>query len=681
MYVCFRILRILWILLTSWVVAGEVASEPEVELQLHHGVYFRPLGEVIVTGSDWTVCTSISLAKYEEAHTSLLSQISQVEERMVAIESMSARKLASVSRAEPLYDNLSYKIKVMTTIRILWNKYTAFLKQDLVNYMQDLRTIKRTAGQTRGRDGRGLLNVVSNVGKYLFGFSTQQDVQKVAEKINSLAGQGEDLTHIVDQQFSYIKSVATQALHNGKQLARLENSMTGMIKAMETFDQLTSVQRLGVEFTAVGIEMLSALALITEGLSQTWKGLDTVRRITAKAGEGTLAWELFEGPAFRNLLNDLGTKLPTGWKLLYDAEDHYSYLHYISTQTHRTAGGLNLCMAIPIVKSSSRYQLYEAIPMPVVHPGFPDKLFFSYNFESTYLAIQKVDPEYFTAQSGNTINFFTMNNHREAKCLGENPRVCSLDGAVQSPSPNDNNCLYDLFTDENPGEACPVQVQYHKGPIFRHVGMGVWLYGAAEGTLDVQCSGWTNQSEHSGHYKLTGTGAFRLKPGCEASLGQIKVPSYVNGKGQFRVVLPDAPIVNLFSLNFTVSLWSNITSDLTLPDNLTSFLKHLTDHSDIEKNALDLKTFNESIQTYQALQSQLPPYHPYRWASHPEGQVTGFTFLLLLNITTAVLLAGGLWKIRRRMDTETPLEMATPNESHQLVQVRRRRRQIADEVV
>ena len=227
----------------------------------------------------------------------------------------------------------------------------------------------------------------------------------------------------------------------------------------------------------------------------------------------------------------------------------------------------------------------------------------------------------------------------------------------------------------------PVQVQYQNGPVFQHVGLWLCLYGAARGTLQVRCSGQGAQpGSNTGHCKLTGTGAFRLQPGCEVSIGQIKVPSYVNGKGQFKMDLPDAPIVNLFSMNFTRSLWNNITSDLVAPYNFTSFLKHLTDDSDIQKNSLALKAFNESIQRYEALRNQLSPYHPFSWATNPEGQVSGFTLLLLLDFTSVVFLAVGLWKLRGRLNAMTQPQAATP-EDRQLIRVRRRRRQSADQVV
>ena len=91
-----------------------------------------------------------------------------------------------------------------------------------------------------------------------------------------------------------------------------------------------------------------------------------------------------------------------------------------------------------------------------------------------------------------------------------------------------------------------MQVQNHDGPVFRHIRLSVWLYGAAKGTLRVQYTDQVSQLDHTDHYQLTDTEEFRLQPGCVASLGQITARSHVNGQGQFQVEMPDAPIVNLF---------------------------------------------------------------------------------------------------------------------------------------
>ena len=96
---------------------------------------------------------------------------------------------------------------------------------------------------------------------------------------------------------------------------------------------------------------------------------------------------------------------------------------------------------------------------------------------------------------------------------------------------------------------------------------------------------------------------------------------------------------------------------------------------------MSLKAFNDTIQRYQALEDQLPAYHPFVWATHPAGQVTGFTFLLLLNIISALVLAAGMWKLRRKMNEMAQYPTALPSESCQLTRSRRRRRQTAGHLV
>lgn len=678
MYVCVYFLHrasgwLLWILLAAWPAGADVATEavpPDLELQLHHGVYFRPMGEVIVTGSDWTVCTSIILESYEEAHTSLISQIDRMEAQVGSL-------------GDSFGSTITPKSKMFLQLQNKWDKLAGALRHDLANYLETLTIVKRTVVQNESRQSRGLINVVSNVGKYLFGFSTDSDVQNMAKRIDELASQGNNLVHQSDQQFSYIKSVATQTLHNGEQINRLHESMAGLAGALQAFQNTTTDISSLLKFAGMGLELLTAVELIRVGFSQSQEGLLTLSKIIAKSGEGRLAWELFEDSAFRALLGDLGDQLPTGWKLLYDAEDHYSYLHYITTETHRTARGLNLCMAIPIIKDSSRYQLYEAISMPIVHPNFPEKLFFSYKFDATYLAIQRNGVGHFTAQSGPAgTPFFTMGHQREVECIGKDPRVCSLYGAVTTPSEGQYSCLYNLFSNQPSADKCPVQVQYQDGPLFRHVGLGVWLYGAAQGIMQVRCPTDGGDLSQAGQYQLTGTGTFRLRPGCEAALGNIRVPSYVNGQGQFKIDLPDKPIVNLFSMNLTLSVWSNITSGLTIPDNITAFLHHLSEKSDIKKTALDLTTFNDTIHQYESMRRQLPPYHPFVWASRPEGQVAGFVLLLIFNLVTTMLFVMRLRKLHLRMNSLDDAPAAASGENGQLMPVRRRRRRrTADQVV
>ena len=227
---CFRILRILWIISVIWVVAGQPPATPQVELQLHHGVYFQPLGEVIVTGSDWKVCTTISLVTYEETHRNLLSRIEHVEEQMTDVES----KVAGSNSKIPLFVHF----------RAMWAKLSSAFKQDLNSYIASLEMVKRTAIHNETGSSRGLINVVSNVGNYLFGISTENDITAIKSKISSLAAQEQNLTHIADQQFSYIKTVATQTLHNGKHISKLRSSLSGLAKALNEFHQATNTTKI-----------------------------------------------------------------------------------------------------------------------------------------------------------------------------------------------------------------------------------------------------------------------------------------------------------------------------------------------------------------------------------------------------------------------------------------------------
>ena len=79
--------------------------------------------------------------------------------------------------------------------------------------MSEISLDTGTLNQTRA--GRELINIVSDAGKYLFGFSTEKEVKQLKEKIGVLAAQSGNFCHMGDQQFSYIKDVAAQVLESG----------------------------------------------------------------------------------------------------------------------------------------------------------------------------------------------------------------------------------------------------------------------------------------------------------------------------------------------------------------------------------------------------------------------------------------------------------------------------------
>ena len=98
-----------------------------------------------------------------------------------------------------------------------WRKLAYTLSDELEQYSTMLTDIYTSVGAlAAARHSRGLINIVSDAGKYLFGFSTEKDVSALSKKINVLASQAGTFKHIADQQFSYIKDVATQVLKNGK---------------------------------------------------------------------------------------------------------------------------------------------------------------------------------------------------------------------------------------------------------------------------------------------------------------------------------------------------------------------------------------------------------------------------------------------------------------------------------
>ena len=82
--------------------------------------------------------------------------------------------------------------------------------------------------------------------------------------------------------------------------------------------------------------------------------------------------------------------------------------------------------------------------MPVVHPSFPEKVYFSYRFDIKYLAVSTNTP-----QGSSPSEYFTFGPEVKSQCQGSDPEVCLLSKAVKLSSSiiGADTCLYSLFTD------------------------------------------------------------------------------------------------------------------------------------------------------------------------------------------------------------------------------------------
>ena len=647
---------------------GEGATPTAVDLRLHHGVIFRPIGEAVITGSDWTACTSIDLGTYKRTFLLLKGHLTTIETALDQLERVAVQK----SRSDESGD--ATRSQLFTSIGETWQKLTVSIAAELSNYNDSLTEFFISAGTLENdRARRGLINIVSDAGKFLFGFSTEKEVTQLKEKINVLSSQTGQLTHMADQQISYVKGVAEQVLTNGQHITSLEESVQKIGTTVTDLIANTGSVKLSLLFTGMGIEIVTSFLLIRKELDQAWNNLHTIRRILRDAGDGRQPLDLYSGKTFRQILTDLEEHLPSTWSLLYDTNSHFDYLQYIQASAYTDDEKVHICSSIPIIETSSRYNVYEAVSMPVVHPSFPEKVYFSYKFDVKYLAVSVN-----TYQNEPDRAYFTLGDDFKTYCQGGDPMVCPLSQAIKLTSSEKglDSCLFSLFTEKAAPSSCPIQVEYQDGPIFRNLGRGVWVYGAASGDLVVKCSNKGVTQGTFKKYRLTGTGAFRMQPGCDASFGNVRLPGYVHGQGQILADLPEVPVVDAFSLNLTLSLFTQIVSELPEPKNFDDFLSHLINNTSIKQRSIQLREFNRTIAQYDTLRNQLSEYHPYRWIGLPQSQVTGLILLFLLNVVTTGLTWIWIRRLRRQgILPGAPTTGPNPDEaSHPLVRLRRRRR-------
>ena len=84
-------------------------------------------------------------------------------------------------------------------------------------------------------------------------------VRELSSRIQAREGQAENLAYLSNNQFSFIKAVATQALDNGKQTNHLRDAVQEMAKAIQVLASTSTDLQFIARIIKLSVEMLTAI--------------------------------------------------------------------------------------------------------------------------------------------------------------------------------------------------------------------------------------------------------------------------------------------------------------------------------------------------------------------------------------------------------------------------------------
>ena len=185
------------------------------------GTYFIYENTVYASYSSWVISYSVDLSPYEVHLSGILSEIYGFQDAVKDLLKTSKGSLVNNSRANELR-------RIRTQINIvLQNEAQQFLEE--FNGIHDtLQTIKTLSISPHDRPKRSILPAVGNLMSFLFGVSTEENVNRLRKSIINLQHVNDQVVHVVSDSLTLINKSNEEIRINRNALRKITNATSAI---------------------------------------------------------------------------------------------------------------------------------------------------------------------------------------------------------------------------------------------------------------------------------------------------------------------------------------------------------------------------------------------------------------------------------------------------------------------
>lgn len=335
----------LMFLLTVMSGPGPVAAS---EIVVYQGVIFKSEGDLAFSDSGWVVVTDFTFDPVDQVVKSLYEWLD------IRVNAMSDH-----------YDGVKSQFKQALQQHVKERAQEELLKLRKVH--QRWNELKTAVGVQESRVKRGLVDGGGRLLNWLFGVSTQEDLEHVNGRINKLSTETTSIVHALEVHASLINETLWETKASGDAVAELQiafakiereawkmdNKMDGVVKEIER--QWIATTKVGDAFRQIG----SAVGWIEEVMDNFAVGL-------AVMAMERLPATLFPPLQVQAALKEIKSVLPSGWSLSPSIQKGDVWKVYTEAKVVVAAvnNGLRIFIHLPVFEFPFRFTLYKVISLP-----------------------------------------------------------------------------------------------------------------------------------------------------------------------------------------------------------------------------------------------------------------------------------------------------------------------------
>ena len=347
------------------------------------GTYFVYENTVFASYSSWVISYSVDITPYRVHLSEILSEIYNFRS---AIE-----ELLQNAPANSVNSSEAYKV------RMVRQQISDMLQHESKEFITEFEVIRDTLEnietltvQANTRPKRSILPAVGNLMSFLFGVSTEDNVNRLRDSIYNIQDTNEQIVHVVSDSLTLINKSNEEIRTNRKALRKLTNATSKLRDEFQIFAQDLYLV-LFPEFTYIQLvtRLQAIFNIISIHIRQIHLTLNDLQIQLQTSVQGNLSPSLITSQELEHVLLSIQKQLPNDIMLPYSTnrDGLLKYYQYLQPTLVTTRSGFHVLMAIPLMHQSTEYEIYRAVQVPVPNPDV--RLGAQYSIESEYFAISR----------------------------------------------------------------------------------------------------------------------------------------------------------------------------------------------------------------------------------------------------------------------------------------------------
>lgn len=498
-----------------------------ISLKSDIGLYFEEIAEIRFYHEEWKLATYINLTCYEEEYTNLQKMVNTVKNLCIQLKTNNSTE----NRTEifNITEGCGPIINEIDIIMLEIEEYNS-------RWFYNIKTIN-------SRKKRGLINIIGEVSKALFGTLSESDSKEYLKEFEILHNKGavreqiiRKQTTIIQSSVNLIQATAEQLEEKNKQLESQLNSIKYHIEKMskqvfiiyDTMAAKTKIQ-----------DMVSFITLLIISFQNKQKQFLQAIAIGEKGANNPI---LIPPQMFMEELNKIRSAIiarDLDLPLEVNRDSITTFYQLASPQVRIISNQLIISFSIPLVTMTD-FNIYKITSVPNRIQGN------YFNF---------VVPTYeYVALDKYKINYITMTHDEMDNChhIGGLKLACKQTSPIMT-SHNTELCELKLLRNEGNLSDCNIRISNLTSEIWIKLRQPItWIYTfPKEETVHISCDNDVFNQQ------VIGTGILSIAMGCEIKTEHILIKGFRTSETiVYKKIIPS--VKNAFNFNNTVSQFLNV---------------------------------------------------------------------------------------------------------------------------